>query len=135
MGEAAARAAPGVCDWRLQAGREEFRPAASGVFSIGQALFAGKVRQGFSPAIRASLFQVIEPLRIRTCPFNNLPNSKSDHFGESVTAEGMPNYTWLRPETVTEVKFTEWTHGEILRHAEFVAIREDKPAREVVREI
>ncbi len=106
-----------------------------GYFQSGKLIFAGKVRQGFNPGIRAKVFKAIQPLHIRMCLFSNLPNSKSDHFGESVTADEMADYVWLHPEMVAEIKFTEWTHGEVLRHAEFVGFREDKPAHEVVREI
>ena len=41
---------------------------------------------------------------------------------------------WLRPAEVAEVKFTEWTRANVLRHAEFVALREDKAPVEVIRE-
>jgi bifunctional non-homologous end joining protein LigD len=41
-----------------------------------------------------------------------------------VTAEEMSAYTWLRPEIEAEIKFAEWTHSGLLRHAEFVALRE-----------
>jgi ATP-dependent DNA ligase len=30
----------------------------------------------------------------------------------------------LRPEIVAEMKFAEWTAGEVLRHAEFVALHQ-----------
>jgi ATP-dependent DNA ligase len=41
---------------------------------------------------------------------------------------------WLRPELVAQFEFTEWTRDGHLRHSKFVALREDKNAREVVRE-
>ena len=41
---------------------------------------------------------------------------------------------WLKPELVAEIAFTEFTTDGILRHPSFIALREDKPAREVVRE-
>jgi bifunctional non-homologous end joining protein LigD len=50
-----------------------------------------------------------------------------------ITAEEMGDYVWLRPETVAEIKFAEWTHGDVLRHAEFVALREDKDPIEAIR--
>jgi len=41
---------------------------------------------------------------------------------------------WVRPEIVVQVAFIEWTvHGK-LRHGRFLGFREDKTAREVVRE-
>jgi hypothetical protein len=32
----------------------------------------------------------------------------------------MSDYVWLKTITVAEIKFTEWTSGEVLRHPEFV---------------
>jgi bifunctional non-homologous end joining protein LigD len=40
----------------------------------------------------------------------------------------------VRPEVVVEVRFHEWTSGGVLRAPRFVGRRDDKPAREVVRE-
>jgi ATP-dependent DNA ligase len=36
----------------------------------------------------------------------------------------MTDYTWLRPEIEAEIKFIERTAGGLLRHAEFVILRE-----------
>jgi bifunctional non-homologous end joining protein LigD len=45
-----------------------------------------------------------------------------------------PTTTWVKPELVGEVKFTEWTsHGE-MRHPAFIGLRDDKKPTEVVRE-
>ncbi len=41
---------------------------------------------------------------------------------------------WVRPSMVVEVSFTEWTRDGLLRHPVYHGIREDKPARQVVRE-
>jgi bifunctional non-homologous end joining protein LigD len=41
---------------------------------------------------------------------------------------------WVTPSVVVEVAFTEWTRDNNLRHAAYVGLREDKPAREVRRE-
>lgn len=41
---------------------------------------------------------------------------------------------WVRPELVAEVRFAGWTPAGHVRHAVFVALREDKPARSVRRE-
>ena len=42
---------------------------------------------------------------------------------------------WVKPAVVVEVAFTEWTRDGNLRHAAYVGPREDKPAREVRREM
>ena len=42
---------------------------------------------------------------------------------------------WVRPELVAEVGFSEWTDAGELRHPRFQGLRDDKAAREVVREV
>jgi hypothetical protein len=44
---------------------------------------------GFTPASRAVLFERLKGLRIKTCPFANLPNRKSGGWNEGVTDEEM----------------------------------------------
>ena len=41
---------------------------------------------------------------------------------------------WVKPELVAEVAFTEFTADGHLRHPSFIALRGDKPAKDVVRE-
>src|SRR4029079_2382275 len=41
---------------------------------------------------------------------------------------------WIEPKLVGEVAYTEFTSGGTLRHPSFIALRDDKPAREVVLE-
>jgi len=52
-----------------------------------------------------------------------------------LTKEEMKNCVWLKPELVARVEFAEWTPDDQLRHSKFVGLRDDKDAREVVREI
>ena len=42
--------------------------------------------------------------------------------------------TWVEPELVAQVGFTEWTRDGRLRHPRFQGLRDDKAARDVVRE-
>src|SRR5579883_222135 len=53
---------------------------------------------------------------------------------EGVTAEDMKNYIWLKPEIVAEIKFTEWTTGSVLRHPDFITLRDDKRPQEITRD-
>ena len=41
----------------------------------------------------------------------------------------------LEPETVVEVDFHGWTHGDRVRQASFQGVRDDKAAKDVVREV
>jgi bifunctional non-homologous end joining protein LigD len=96
--------------------------------------FAGKVRAGMTPRIRAQLFDLLKPLQIQKCPFVDLPNSKSSHWGTGVTAEEMHEMRWVRPKVVVQIRFVEWTAEGSLRHAAFVGVRGDKPGSKVRRE-
>jgi ATP-dependent DNA ligase len=42
---------------------------------------------------------------------------------------------WLKPVLVGQFEFREWTSDNHLRHSKFVALRDDKKAREVRREM
>jgi bifunctional non-homologous end joining protein LigD len=106
-----------------------------GCYDHGKLLSAGKVRAGFAPRTRALVFDRLKPLVTRKCMFSNLPTGTSSHWGEGITAEEMTKLQWVKPVTVVEVSFTEWTRDGSLRHAAFVGLRDDKPAREVRREM
>ena len=88
----------------------------------------------FRSHTRAEVFARIANSPRATSPFSNLPNSTGrSHWGEGVTAEDMKALTWVTPRTVVQVSFVEWTRGGSLRHAKFVGLRDDKPARAVSR--
>jgi bifunctional non-homologous end joining protein LigD len=77
----------------------------------------------------------MRPLLTKSCPFDNLPSSRKSHFGEGVTIDEMKELCWLKPKLVAQVSFTEWTNYGLLRHATFHGLRDDKAAREVIREM
>ena len=85
--------------------------------------YTGKVGTGFSQASLADLAKRLAPLRRATPPVTRPPRGPQ-----------LRGVTWVEPELVVEVKFTELTAEGHLRHPAFQGIREDKPAREVKRE-
>lgn len=89
---------------------------------------------GLAPHLRAMLFDRLKPLHVDRCPFADLPNSKSSHWGAGVTAEEMREMTWVRPKLVLPIRFVEWTAEGHLGHAAFVGVREDKKASDVRKE-
>lgn len=113
---------------------KNFQSIVVGYYENAKLRFAGRVRAGFSPAQRAAMFELLRPLQIEKCPFADLPTGKTGHWGEGVTEEDMNVLKWVKPRRVAEIAFTEWTRDGHLRHSTFVGLRDDKKAREVVRE-
>ena len=105
-----------------------------GYYDDGKLVYAARTRNGFTPASRVELFKKLKPLEIKECPFANLPEAKSGRWGAGLTAAKMKDCRWLKPVLVGQFEFVEWTDGNHLRHTHFVALREDKKARQVVRE-
>jgi bifunctional non-homologous end joining protein LigD len=112
-----------------------FQSILVGYYDAKKLIFAGKVRQGFNPAVRARLLATMRPLLMPKCPFSNLPSGRKSHFGEGITIEEMEMLCWLKPKLVAQIDFTEWTSYGLLRHATFKGLRDDKEPRAVVREL
>jgi bifunctional non-homologous end joining protein LigD len=104
-----------------------------GYYEGKKLMCAAKVRSGFTPHLRALVFSRIQPLQTPKCPFANLPSTRSGHWGEGTTAEEMKALRWVKPLQVAEVSFAEWTRDGSLRHAAFMALRDDKDAKDVTR--
>jgi bifunctional non-homologous end joining protein LigD len=118
-----------------------YRPGPKGVDALlvgyhedGALRFGGKVRAGFTPHLRREVLAHLRPLDIDRCPFVDLPNSKTSHWGGGVTPEQMQEMRWVKPVLVAQIRFVEWTADGHLRHAAFLGLRTDKPARKIRRE-
>jgi DNA ligase D-like protein (predicted ligase) len=104
-----------------------------GYYQDGKLLYAARTRNGFTPATRAQLLKRFKGLEIKDCPFANLPEKKAGRWGAGLTAKKMGDCRWLKPVLVGQFEFVEWTGDNHLRHTRFIALRDDKPAREVRR--
>jgi ATP-dependent DNA ligase len=105
-----------------------------GHYDAHRLIYVARTRNGFTPALRANLFQRFQELEIATCPFVNLPEPRSGRWGQGLTAAKMKECRWLKPVLVGQFEFVEWTVDDHLRHARFVGLREDKVASYVHRE-
>jgi ATP-dependent DNA ligase len=63
------------------------------------------------------------------------------HFGDAFSGREIPSRLqsrvrriWLKPEAVAQIAFLEWTGADHLRHTKFVAPRDDKDPKRIVRE-
>jgi DNA ligase D-like protein (predicted ligase) len=113
---------------------KNFDALVIGYYQDGKLMYAARTRNGFTPASRAELFKKLKPLEITECPFANLPEKKAGRWGAGLTAAKMAECRWLKPVTVAQFEFVEWTNDMHLRHSRFVALREDKKPKDVRRE-
>jgi bifunctional non-homologous end joining protein LigD len=117
-----------------QGARSHLGALLVGYYETGKLRYAGKVGTGFDAHKLEDLKRRFDRLSQTTCPFSDLPSSRRSRFGAGMTAAVMRTVTWLQPKLVAQIKFAEWTSDGLLRQPVFLGLREDKPAREVVRE-
>ncbi|MGB7259155.1 MAG: DNA ligase D, partial [Pseudolabrys sp.] len=86
--------------------------------------YAGRVGTGFTHKSARELYRKLLPLQTKTCPFGAVPTEE----------RGARAGRWVTPKLVAEVDFHGWTHTQRVRQASFQGLREDKPAKDVVRE-
>ncbi|MFL6787623.1 MAG: DNA ligase D [Sphingomicrobium sp.] len=110
-----------IVGWQDSDKRHGFRSLHLGVRDGGKLRYAGKVGTGFDTKMIHDLSDRMRPLEVSDPPLE-IPRSarRGSH--------------WIEPRLVGEVAYTEFTSDGILRHPSFIALREDKPAREVVLE-
>jgi len=90
----------------------------------GRALrYVAKVRAGFTPAVRAAVFEQFEGLETKTCPFKNLPEARRSQWGEGLMAAEMEKCRWLKPRLVATIDYLERTAANHLRHPMFVGLK------------
>jgi bifunctional non-homologous end joining protein LigD len=114
--------------------RPHFGAILVGYYEGDRLIYAGKVGSGFNSAKLSALHREFLKRRIEHCPFANLPAARKPRFGLGMTASAMKEVTWIKPELVAQIQFTEWTAEGSLRHPVFLGLREDKRPEEVVRE-
>ena len=105
-----------------------------GYYEQGKLLYAGRTRNGFTPAVRMELVKRLRPLQTKECPFDNLPEKRSGRWGQGLTSAKMKECRWLKPVLVGQFEFVEWTADGHLRHTRFISLRDDKNAKQVRRE-
>jgi bifunctional non-homologous end joining protein LigD len=89
----------------------------------GRALtYVAKVHGGFTPAVRAAVFERFQGLERKTCPFKNLPEARRGQWGEGLTAAEMEKCRWLEPRLVASIEYPERTAANHLRHAMFAGL-------------
>ena len=103
-----------------QGSRERLGAILVGYYEGDELRYAGKVGTGFDRETLARLGDELERRERPTSPF----------------ASGDPprDARWAEPELVAEIGFAEWTRDGKLRQPRYQGLRDDKAAREVIRE-
>jgi DNA ligase D-like protein (predicted ligase) len=97
----------------------------------GRLVYAGRAGTGMNTDQLRRLRGALEPLATTEMPLDVRP-PKGTRFGSPLV---LSRVHWVRPQMVVEVTYLTWTDDNLLRHVVFDGVREDKPARDVVRPI
>lgn len=117
---------------KLAGTSKPFSSLLLGVYEKGKLRYAGKVGTGFNDQEQRELLKRFKPLERKTPPFPVMPDyNKASRF-RPVPANAQ--VTWLRPTLVCEIHFSEITDDGVFRHPAFIALRDDKAARDVTTE-
>jgi len=95
-------------------------------------VFAGKVGTGFSDLQQKQMMKMFEPYITKQSPFEVIPDVNKRSRFQRMQPDAQ--ITWMKPELVAEIEFTEITSEGVFRHPSFKGMREDKKATEVVGE-
>ena len=95
----------------------------------GQLVPAGNVGTGWSGNTAAELKQRLLKLETPKTPFATA-STGSKRWARRA---GVPE-RWVKPQLVAEIVFADWTPDGSIRHAKYMGLRADKPAKQVTRE-
>lgn len=97
---------------------------AMGYYEDGALKHVGRVGTGYTVATAQMLYERLSAMEM-----------KENSFDDKLTAEERRGLHYVKPQLVAEVEFRAWSADGNLRHAAFRGLREDKLAKDVVREM
>ena len=107
-----------VLGWTAPAGaRKYFGSLALGVYREGKLEFAGNAGSGFDEKSQKEVFKQLQALPEVKMPFKKVP-------------EGNATTTWVAPELIAEIRFTEWTNEKRMRAPVFLGLKKRVPEPE-----
>ena len=102
--------------------RTHFGALLLGYYKNGKLQYAGKVGTGFNEKTLKTLGALLKKYASTKCPFENYDYP-------------LKNVHWVKPVLVGEIRFSEWTKDNKLRHPSYLGLRDDKKAKDVKQEI
>jgi bifunctional non-homologous end joining protein LigD len=93
--------------------RSNFGALVVGLYRGHDLHYVAHVGGGFNQRSLAEIYKLMQPLKTKASPFVDAPKTNEP-------------VQWLKPKLVAEVKFSEWTADQRLRHPVFIGLREDK---------
>ena len=97
----------------------------------GRLVYAGRAGTGMNTERLRQLREALDPLATTEMPLDVRP-PRGTRFGSPLV---LSRVHWVQPKMIAEVTYLTWTDDNLLRHVVFEGLREDKPARDVVRPI
>ena len=91
-----------------------------GYYKDNELHYSGKVGSGYTDAILTDLRKRLDKLEQKTSPFKTTPKIAGVH--------------WVEPKLLAQIKFSEWTATNSMRHPVYLGLREDKSAKKVIAE-
>ncbi len=102
--------------------RKYFGALVLGVIEGDELTYIGHVGGGFADEDLKEIRKRLDPLTQEECPFTVKPETNAP-------------VTWVKPEMVCEVALSGWTEDGVMRQPVFLRLREDKTARDIMREM
>jgi bifunctional non-homologous end joining protein LigD len=101
--------------------RSHFGALLLGVYDGDDLVYVGHTGTGFNQKELERVSRLLKAREIPNAPFSTrIKTNEPAH--------------WVRPDLVAQIKFTEWTADDKLRHPVYLGLRDDKDPRQVVRE-
>jgi len=93
-----------------------------GLYRDGKLHYVAHVGGGLNERTLTQIYKLLQPLKTDQSPFAVKPKTNEP-------------VQWVKPKLVAEVKFSEWTADQRMRHPVFIGLREDKKPEDCTFEV